>query len=344
MGLFDKIKDNAKTISMKAIESTQEFDEEVLDENQPITARDDKSAEVPDDALAIAPTSTLVSAEDKTAQPIKTTAKVVNEDEDNGPVNVSTGTAKKNETSEDKTQEKPATEKSDKQPKEDKEENKQVLSRHSRITEVPKEPKTYRPFYKSSLPESEQKSNKTDSNKQGPRRNVLIDVSPQKIVDPVKRAIYDRERAALAALSNQRRMNGTVPLYSTDHMKFKTKVFINRIEYSGSFGRNTLPIEQIAWVKLRAAGTGVILETIEGKRVVMVIKPKDRLAFADAVLKVQELQPKKGKFKDTQTVRIDQLEKFGEGVDEIEKLAKLYDKGILTQEEFDAKKKQILGI
>src|SRR5690606_18517694 len=120
--------------------------------------------------------------------------------------------------------------------------------------------------------------------------------------------------------------------------------FINRIEYSGSFGKNILPLEQVAWIKLRYGGTGVIIETTEGKRVVMVVKPSDRLAFADAILKVQSMQPKKGKFRDTQTVRIDQLEKFGEGIDEIEKLAKLFDKGILSQEEFDKKKKQILGI
>jgi type II secretory pathway component GspD/PulD (secretin) len=148
----------------------------------------------------------------------------------------------------------------------------------------------------------------------------------------------------MVALAARRRMDGTVPIYTANHLTFKTRVFIDRIEYSGSFGRNVLPIDHVAWIKLRAGGTGVILETTEGKRVVMVVRPKDRLAFADAVMKVQSMQPKRVKFKDTQTIRIDQLEKIGEGVDEIEKLAKLYDKGILSQEEFDAKKRQILGL
>ncbi len=172
----------------------------------------------------------------------------------------------------------------------------------------------------------------------------IVDVAPGKFIDPTKKAIYARERAALTALASQRKLNGTVPLYVATHMNFKSRVFVNRVEYSGSFGKNVLPIEKIAWVKLRYGGTGVIIETVEGKRVVMVVKQADRLAFADAILKVQAMQPKKGKFKDTKTVRIDELEKFGDGVDEIEKLAKLYDKGILSQEEFDAKKKQILGL
>ncbi|MCA9348008.1 SHOCT domain-containing protein [Candidatus Saccharibacteria bacterium] len=145
-------------------------------------------------------------------------------------------------------------------------------------------------------------------------------------------------------LASQRKLNGTSAIYSSNHMNFKVKVYINRIEYSGSFGKSVLDINKVAWVKLRHGGTGVIIETTEGKKNVMVVKPSDRLAFTDAILKVQALQPKRKQFKDTQTIRIDQLEKISEGVDEIEKLATLYDKGILSQEEFETKKKQILGL
>lgn len=199
----------------------------------------------------------------------------------------------------------------------------------------------YTPSYKTPppAPEPAKKINKPQG-----RGVKVIDVTPKKQGDPTKEAMYARERAALSALASQRRLNGTVALYVTQHLNFKTRVFIDRVEYSGSFGKNIIPIEQIAWVKLRHGGTGVILETSNSKKVVLVVKPTDRLEFADAVLKTQAMQPKRLKFKDTQTVRLDQLEKFSEGVDELEKLAKLLEKGILTQDEFDNKKKQILGL
>lgn len=329
MGLFDKIKDNARDISIKAIESTREYDE-------------DYAAAQTTAGTTVAPSE--LAAETATDEPA-TSQTAAGQADDSAP-----DPSLADEPAEDETAKK-ESETKDAKPAKPAADAKPVLARRSRIIEVPKDKKDakpYRPFYKSSLPEStkpkEADKPKKSETPKAPARSIVIDVAPHRIQDRVKRAMYSRERAAMAALAGQRKLNGTISLYTTTHMNFKTRVFINRIEYSGSFGKNTLPIEQIAWVKLRAAGTGVILETTEGKRVVMVIKPKDRLAFAEAVLKVQELQPRKSKFKDTQTVRIDQLEKFGEGVDEIEKLAKLYDKGIITRDEFEAKKKQLLGI
>jgi hypothetical protein len=288
MGLFDKIKDNAKNISMRALY------EEVPDTPPPAPVEEPKEASLvmPDTPEGEVP------AFDET--PVETTA------EQEIPVIV----------------------------KEVKKEEKDEKS----IT-VTKKPVVTKPVIKRPAPKPIPVSPVPGS------RNRVIDVAPNRgVLDPTRKAIYARERAALVALAARRRMEGTVPLYVANHLSFKTRVFIDRIEYSGSFGKNVLPIDNISWIKLRAGGTGVILETVEGKRVVMVVKPRDRLAFADAVMKVQEMQPKREKFRDTKTVRIDQLEKFGEGVDEIEKLAKLFDKGIITQAEFDTKKKQILGI
>ncbi len=271
---------------------------------------------------------------------------------------------------EEQTEEAP---KEEPKPEETPTESKSASTRKSKVTEVSKEDhekaekekrqekakqaakerlaKSYVPSYKKDAAKEDDKKVEVKESKKSEAKSTpaakkvgIVDITPGKFVDPTKKAIYARERAALNALASQRKLNGTVPLYIAAHMNFKTRVFINRIEYSGSFGKNVIPIEQVAWVKLRHGGTGVIIETTEGKRVVMVVKQADRLAFADAVLKVQAMQPKKGKFRDTKTVRIDELEKFGEGIDEIEKLAKLFDKGILSQEEFDLKKKQILGI
>lgn len=322
MGLFDKIKDNAKNISIRSLE------------------------EVENDDLTVAPESTLAKSDE--VNPVEPVVEALQE-------------AREEPSEVLVTKEPPVDKKSKEAPAE---------ARKSKITELPKSeyeqqkretkklkeptPKTpapsttkpatgYQPHYKMDVKAADDSKPRTVSSTNAVKQKV-IDVTPHKPMDPGKQAIYARERATLAVLASQRRMNGEVPLYTTSHLRFKTRVFIDRIEYSGSFGKNVLPIDQVAWVKLRAGGTGVIIETSEGKRVVMVVRPADRLDFADAVLKVQTMQPKREKFKDTKTVRLDQLEQFGEGIDDLEKIAKLYEKGILTQEEFESKKKQILGI
>lgn len=349
MGLFDKIKDNAKSISIKAIDGTRDdyeyddrFDDYQADQTQP---------------QQITPTTTTVLEDNVEGEDFVETIELEK---------------KKAEEEKPKTDEKAEEpEKEDDKEKESKEDTK--TARKSKVTEISKADhekaekekrqdkakqaakerlaKTYVPSYKSPAGSAAKKAPAAAAKATTPVKPVarvksigIIDVTPNKFQTPAKGTVYARERVALSVIASQRKLNGTVPLYTSAHMNFKTRVYIDRVEYSGSFGKSVLPINQITWIKLRHSGTGVILETTDNKKVVMVVKPADRLAFADAVLKVQALQPKRGKFKDTQTVRIDQLERFGQGVDEIEQLAKLYDKGILSQEEFDAKKKQILGI
>lgn len=339
MGLFDKIKDNAKAISVKAIEATREYDEDYVAEQNQVTGTTDAS-------------ESTNNQTDEQIQPSET-----ENVEDQQPAEVQNDTAEADQEKADtesrksKITEFSKTEYEQSQQEKKKEETKQAAK--ERLA------KSYTPSYKpaksagkiSVSEPAEEEAPAKSAAKPAPTKkssggtNVgIIDITPKRMQDPLRGAVYARERVALSALASQRKLNGTVPLYTAVHMNFKTRVYINRIEYSGTFGKNTLPIEQVAWIKLRHGGTGVIIETVEGKRVVMVVRPTDRLAFADAVIKVQAMQPKKGKFKDTQTVRIDQLERFSEGVDELEKLAKLYEKGILSKDEFDAKKRQILGI
>ena len=321
MGLFDKIKDNARDLSMKAIEATREYEE----------GYEPKSLEPETSPAGPAPMSDEVLDE---------AAEEINQE------------AAEPETPADEPAEEPEKPRKSKVTEIPKAEHEKAVKekKQAEAKQAAKErlAKSYTPSYKAgkSGKDSDKAEKKSKSDAKKPR-NIpvgIIDITPGKFADPTKEALYARERAALNVIASQRKLEGAVPLYVATHMNFKTRVFVNRIEYSGSFGKTVLPIDKIAWVKLRATGTGVILETTEGKRIVMVVKPADRLAFADAILKVQTMQPKKGKFKDTKTVRIDELERFSEGVDEIERLAKLYDKGILSQEEFDAKKKQILGI
>jgi len=76
----------------------------------------------------------------------------------------------------------------------------------------------------------------------------------------------------------------------------------------------------------------------------MVINSKDRLSFADAVMKMQSLVPKVKKINDSRTVRLDVLDKVSEDVDDIERIASLYKRGLITKAEYELKKKQILDI
>lgn len=353
MGLFDKIRDNARDLSMKAIEATREYDEDYLSKRQP-AAVEPPVEPAPETSQEPEPAETDTSEDESqflTDEPIEAPA----------PETEASKKPEKPEGAEEKTEPaKPArlskvteiskTDYEQSQKEKKREEAKQAAKERLAKSYTP----SYKPIKSSSKIKVTDHDVEQDKSEETPAAKLqkpvktkpvgIVDITPKKLPDPLKGAIYARERAALSALASQRKLNGTVPLYVAQHMNFKTCVFINRIEYSGSFGKNTLPINQVAWVKLRHGGTGVIIETTEGKRVVMVVKPADRLAFADAVIKVQAMQPKKGKFRDTQTVRIDQLERFSEGVDELEKLAKLYDKGIISKDEFDAKKKQILGI
>ncbi len=294
MGLFDKIKDNAKDLSIKAIEETQ--------------------VEEPEEVYARPVSELLASLHQEKATPIPAAATEVTPQKPTKPKPVSIKEPSK------KTTVKVFTSEIDEPAEEDK-----FLETPVRI--------------KKAQVNSSEVARRVSS--QHPK---VIDVTPFKVVDPIKRMSYERERAALAALNAQRRMNGTVPLYITSHMSFKTRVFINRIEYSGTFGKTVVPINQVSWVKLRAGGTGVIVETTAGKKVVMVVKPKDRLSFAEAVMRVQSLQPKRTKPKDTLTIRIDELDRVSEGIEEIEKLASLVKKGYITEEEFNMKKRQILGL
>ncbi len=363
MGLFDKIKDNAKNISMRAIEATREYEEDYEAQHQAAgstvmptdpTVQLDSSS---DDTTQLANADPIGQTQDQSeAATDESVEFLIDETAPSEQENATEETAPVKK--EEKSDEKPARKSKVTEISKAEHEKAEKEKRQEKTKQAAKErlAKSYTPSYKDSKSsgkievkddEAEEPDTPKEAKTKKPSQTPpvgIIDITPKKLQDPLKGAIYARERAALSALASQRKLNGTVALYVANHMNFKTRVFINRVEYSGSFGKTVLPIEDIAWVKVRHGGTGVIIETAEGKRVVMVVKQADRLPFVDAIMKIQAMQPKRAKFKDTQTIRIDKLEQFGEGIDEIEKLAKLYDKGILSHDEFEAKKKQILGL
>lgn len=342
MGLFDKIKDNAKTISIRALEDevdTRSVKSTTLIKPDPTAIKSSLPAE-DNDAIS------ADNIDDKKSVDEVTTPKSETTPDKSGSQTVGvkeTAPTRKSKVTEMSKAEH-ARQKKEKEREKAKQEAKERLA------------KSYVPSYKSATSKSQSekstsnqaiKDNESKITKTPARRSQqvdIIDVMSSRPSASKSSLTFARERAAMSVLASQRKLNGTVAIYTSSHMNFRVKVYVDRIEYSGSFGKNILPISKVAWVKLRHKGTGVVIETVDNKKVVMVVKPVDRLDFTDAIFKAQAIQPKRKKFKDTQTVRIDQLDQLSEGLDELEKLAKLLDKGILTRDEFDSKKKQILGL
>jgi hypothetical protein len=119
------------------------------------------------------------------------------------------------------------------------------------------------------------------------------------------------------------------PLYETSYVGFWIKVYSNRVEFKAGVGSQSIPINQIASVQLPMMGIWKItLETTGGKK------------YAIPTSKKKEVQQA---IYDAQS-RVDKNESKPDTSEEISKLNELKEKGILTQEEFDKKKKLLLGI
>jgi hypothetical protein len=120
------------------------------------------------------------------------------------------------------------------------------------------------------------------------------------------------------------------PIYQTSNMGFWIKVYPNRIDFKSGVGSQSIPINQIASVQL--AGIGVMkitLETTGGK------------TYSIPTNKKKEVQEA---IYNTQT-RLAGSSQHQTGIaDEITKLNELKEKGIITLEEFDKKKKELLSL
>ncbi len=123
---------------------------------------------------------------------------------------------------------------------------------------------------------------------------------------------------------------GEKPLYETSYAGFWIKIFPNRVEFKAGVGSQSIPINQIASVQLPMMGIWKItLETTGGKK------------YAVPTSKKKEVQKA---IYDAQANFSGNNHKQTSDADELVKLNELKEKGILSQEEFDQKKKQILGI
>lgn len=349
MGLFDKIKDNAKAISMMAIESTNEYADEDPKKPAPKPAvQSSPVAQKPNKKVKPSESQTNVTSSNQTEP--TTEATVPTEINQSLPLPSEPDATQPFVETPVPAAPKPAAY----EPNTQLPTNNPIEMASTQQTEHPKDtdPDEYVPYYKkeNARPVATEREITVNKAPEPPKLRLSEDIKAVKIDDPERRAIMSRERSAILELSNQRRLEGKTSLFTTSHLNFKTRVFINRIEYSGTFGKNVLPIEQVAWIRLRHGGTGVMIETTNGKKVVMVINPKDRLSFAAAVMKMQSLLPKVKKLHDKKllqedrTVRLDVLDDVSLEADDIERIAKLYKRGLITKAEYELKKKQILDI
>jgi hypothetical protein len=124
------------------------------------------------------------------------------------------------------------------------------------------------------------------------------------------------------------------PLYKSSYMTFWVNVYSNRVEFrsSSGYGSVSVPIQQIASVTTSMFTMHLNIETTGGKK------------YTIPTFKLKELQQAIYDAQAKYNGSNNNQSNNGNVADEITKLNDLKEKGILTQEEFDKKKKQILGI
>ena len=122
---------------------------------------------------------------------------------------------------------------------------------------------------------------------------------------------------------------GEQPLYQSSRMGFYARVYSNRLEFKNGAKHESIPLNQIAGVELGIIGKDtVIVETTGGAKYTIVSPKKKELreAIYNAI-----------------STKTNQPIASNSVADELGKLAELKEKGVITQEEFDSKKRQLLG-
>lgn len=132
------------------------------------------------------------------------------------------------------------------------------------------------------------------------------------------------------SLFNRKSKAGDDLLYQTSYMGFWIKVYPDRVDFKAGAGSESIPINQIASVHQAMMGImKVTIETTGGKKYNVPTSKKKEVHRA-----IYDAKSKAGGSKNVSL----------SDADELSKLNDLKEKGILTQEEFDKKKKQVLGI
>jgi hypothetical protein len=121
------------------------------------------------------------------------------------------------------------------------------------------------------------------------------------------------------------------PIFVTSYAGSKVTVYQDRLVWQMLFKKQTIPISQIASMDTNIPlYAGVSIETTGGKRFKIPVQPFAKQKLQDAI--------------DNARCGGSSTQGATNNIDDLGKLSDLKEKGVITQEEFDAKKKQILGI
>ena len=122
------------------------------------------------------------------------------------------------------------------------------------------------------------------------------------------------------------------PIFNVGTLGFRVIVYSNRIEYKPIFGKKIIPLNKINDIEIPPVwGTSwVNIVLNSGEKIQITVGTNNVKKFISVVSDLLE------KNKNVSSISTNAL-------DELEKLAKLKDKGVVTQKEFNLKKKQLLN-
>jgi hypothetical protein len=123
----------------------------------------------------------------------------------------------------------------------------------------------------------------------------------------------------------------TPAIYETSILGISIKVYPDRVEYRDSFmsPAQSIPIDQIASIRPADILNKLRLETTGGREIVLVTGRKKEVA--DAIFKAKSMRSQ-GPHSGGVSV-----------ADELEKLVRLRNQGVLTDAEFESQKRKLLG-
>ena len=122
------------------------------------------------------------------------------------------------------------------------------------------------------------------------------------------------------------------PTFQTRYLGTHIFVYADRVDWKVLGKSHSIPIASIASVDLPPLYNGIHVHTTGGKRYILPTGRKQKQPLRDAI--VEQLAKTSG----TPIVAATS------NLDELKKLAQLKAAGVVTQEEFDAKKKELLEL
>lgn len=121
------------------------------------------------------------------------------------------------------------------------------------------------------------------------------------------------------------------PLYATSYMGFFIRIYPNRIEFKAGVGSQSVPLGQIASVQVGPPlFAQIVIETTGGQKYTIPTKHKKEVKQAIYDAQSRFLNP-------------GSASSAPSAADEIAKLYDLMQRGAISQEEFERRKKQLLG-